>query len=94
MYNIALVSHYICEKFYKITYKRNNVEKTVYGYLLNYANGNIVLLAEEGVYHIQYKDIIFMAPDGEKILEEYKKYNTEYIDLLMTFIKKEEKNEM
>ena len=77
MYNIALVSHYICEKFYKITYKRNNVEKT-----------------EEGVYHIQYKDIIFMAPDGEKILEEYKKYNTEYIDLLMTFIKKEEKNEM
>lgn len=91
MYNMALVSNYICEKFYKVIYKRNNEEKTIRGMLLNYASGNIVLLAAEGVYHIQYKDIVFMAPNEERVLE---KYNTEYIELLKTFVRKEEKNEM
>ena len=84
MYDIAKVSSYICDKFYKVVYKRGDIEKSVIGLMLNYASGNIVLLAEEGVYHIKYNDIVFMKPDGDIPIEKLSK---EYIDVIATFVK-------
>lgn len=84
MYDIAKVSSYICDKFYKVIYKRGDIEKSVIGLMLNYTSGNIVLLAEEGVYHIKYNDIIFMRPDGDIPIEKLSK---EYIDVIATFVK-------
>lgn len=84
MYDIATISNYICEKFYEVIYKRGDIEKSVIGLLLNYASGNIVLLAEEGVYHIKYHDIIFMRPNGNVPIDKFSK---EYIDVIATFIK-------
>lgn len=52
----------ICEKYYVVEYKHNDITSTIKGYLLNYNSGNIVLLSKEGIYHLQYSDIIFMKP--------------------------------
>lgn len=51
-----------CDKYYIIEYDHYGYKQTVKGLLLNYYNGNIVLLADEGIYHLKYKDIIFMEP--------------------------------
>lgn len=62
--NMTAVTEYVCNKYYHIEYKTENrlMEGVAKGLLLNYASGNVVLLSEEGIYHIKYKDIIFMKP--------------------------------
>jgi hypothetical protein len=63
MFNMAAVTEYVCDKYYYVVYKNDNlIEHPIRGLLLNYASGNIVLLAEEGVYHIRYNDILLMKP--------------------------------
>lgn len=63
MFNMGAVTSYVCDKYYYVVYKNDNLIKhPIKGLLLNYASGNIVLLADEGIYHIQYKDIILMKP--------------------------------
>lgn len=62
MFDMCKVTEYVCDKFYYVIYKRYNEEQRAEGLLLNYASGNIVLLSEKGIYHIRYKDIVFMKP--------------------------------
>ena len=58
-----IITDYICGKYYYVVYKRDMYdEKRVEGVLLNYNGGSIDLLSEAGVYHIEYNDIVFMAP--------------------------------
>ena len=47
--------------------------------LLNYYSGNIVLLSEDGIYHMKYQDIIFMKPIN---ISSLNKVNIEYKELL------------
>ena len=86
MYNMGAITGYICNKYYYVVYKNNDlIECPIKGLLLNYASGNIVLLADEGIYHIKYSDILFMKPIKniplERCSEEYQKiiqsFNTE-----------------
>lgn len=51
-----------CNKYYLVEFNHNYKDNFVTGLLLNYNSGNIVLLAEEGIYHIKYGDITFMRP--------------------------------
>ena len=51
-----------CNKYYLVEFNHNCKENFVTGLLLNYNSGNIVLLAEEGIYHIKNGDITFMRP--------------------------------
>lgn len=71
MPNEYMLSNYICERYYIVTYKIYQDEKTVKGLLLNYQSGNIVLLSEDGIRHIKFKDIVFMSPTVMKPLEQY-----------------------
>lgn len=77
MHNTNAVTDYICNKYYYVIYKNCNLTEPIQGLLLNYAGGNIVLLADEGIYHIKYNDILFMKPIKylplEKCSEEFKK---------------------
>lgn len=52
----------ICDKNYVVEYNHYGYENTIKGKLLNYCSGNIVLLAEDGIYHLKYRDITYMAP--------------------------------
>ena len=81
MYNIAKVSSYICDKFYAVTYSEDGLIRKTFGLMLNYASGNIVLLSEDGVYHIRYKDILFMKSIDVPI----EKLNKEYADVISAF---------
>ena len=70
----AIINSYICDKFYHVVYKRELDEKKVNGVLLNYNGGTIDLLTEDGIYHIEYRDIVFMRPvkmPKDKINEEF-----------------------
>ena len=72
----AAINSYICDRFYHVIYKREYDEKRVNGVLLNYNGGTVDLLAEDGVYHIEYKDIIYMQPikmPEDRISEQFKK---------------------
>lgn len=62
MYNRNAITDYVCNKYYYVVYNNCNLTKSIQGLLLNYANGNIVLLADEGIYHIRYSNILFMKP--------------------------------
>lgn len=73
------ISDYICNRYYIVDYNYYGSETTVKGLLLNYHYGNIVLLSEDGIYHIKYKDIVFMKPIKMKSLD---KFNIEYQNLL------------
>lgn len=78
MYDIGAVTSYVCDKYYYVVYKNDNlIGHPVKGLLINYASGNIVLLADEGVYHIRYNDILFMKPIKnfplDKCSEEFQK---------------------
>ena len=68
---------YVCDRYYIIDYNHYGYTLTVKGFLLNYYNGNIVLLSEDGIYHLKYKDIVFMkpvdTPSLDKFSPEYKK---------------------
>lgn len=52
----------VCDKNYIVEYNHCGYENIIKGKLLNYWSGNIVLLTEDGIYHLKYKDIIYMAP--------------------------------
>ena len=83
MYNIGAVTGYVCDKYYYVEYKNGcALERPIVGLLLNYASGNIVLLADEGVYHIKYSDIMFMKPIKNFPLERCSK---EFQDLIKSF---------
>ena len=86
MLNIDKAFEYACDKYYYVIYEidRCGCEQNVEGLLLNYAGGNIVLLSNKGIYHIKYKDIVFMKPieprmnlseEFKEILELFKKDN-------------------
>ena len=70
---------YVCDRYYIIDYNHDGYSSTTKGFLLNYYNGNIVLLAEDGIYHLKYKDIVFMKP--AKVLP-LNKFSSEYQELL------------
>lgn len=77
MLNIDKAFEYACDKYYYVIYDINNCgcEQNAEGLLLNYAGGNIVLLSNKGIYHIRYKDIVFMKPIEprlDKLSEEFK----------------------
>lgn len=73
---------YACDKYYLVIYDREHCghEQRIEGLLLNYASGNVVLLADKGMYHIKYKDIVFMKP----IQLPLNSLNKEYLKLLKT----------
>ena len=87
MFDMSKICEYVCGKYYHVTYGRDIIgrEQFAQGLLLNYYGGNIVLLSEKGIYHIKYKDIIFMKPieppinklneDFKELLESFKKDN-------------------
>lgn len=87
MFNMAKVTEYACDKYYRVIYKRDYYEEEhkVEGLLLNYASGNIVLLSEKGIYHIKYNDIVFMKP----IEPPTNRLSKEFNDLLKSFKKNE-----
>ena len=60
----------ICGKYYIVEYKHDNIISKTKGCLLNYNGGNIVLLSKEGIYHLQYSDIIFMKPISSFYIDE------------------------
>lgn len=80
MLEIDMAFKYACDKYYFIIYDRRHCgdEQRVEGILLNYVSGNIVLLSENGIYHIPYKDILFMKP----IIPIIEKFNKEYADVV------------
>ena len=87
MFDMSKVCEYVCDRYYHVTYDRDAIgrEKFAQGLLLNYYDGNIVLLSEKGIYHIKYNDIIFMEPieprmdklseDFKELLESFRKDN-------------------
>lgn len=77
MKNMDKAFKYACDKYYHVIYDRDHYgyEQRAEGLLLNYASGNIVLLSDKGMYHIKYKDVIFMKPiepPMNKLSEEFK----------------------
>lgn len=76
------ICSYVCDKYYIVDYNYYDTTLTVKGFLVTYYGGNVVLLSEEGIYHIKYKDIIFMKP--MKMLPPLDKFNTEYQKVLET----------
>lgn len=64
MFDMSKVCEYVCDRYYHVVYSlgQYDVEQSVHGLLLNYYSGNVVLLSEKGIYHIKYKDIVFMRP--------------------------------
>jgi hypothetical protein len=75
----AAIGNYVCNRHYIVNYNYYGCEETCAGFLLNYYGGNIVLLSEDGIYHIKYKDIVFMKPGRIKSLD---KFNIEYQNLI------------
>ena len=73
------ICEYACNKYYVVDYNHNGYKSTVKGMLLNYYSGNIVLLSEDGIYHMKYQDIIFMKPIN---ISSLNKVNIEYKELL------------
>ena len=52
----------ICDKNYVVEYNHYGYENTIKWKLLNYYSGKIILLTEDGIYHLKYRDITYMAP--------------------------------
>ena len=73
------ICEYTCNKYYAVDYNHNGYKSTVKGMLLNYYSGNIVLLSEDGIYHMKYQDIIFMKPIN---ISSLSKTSVEYKELL------------
>lgn len=85
------ITDYICDRFYYVVYGDGFGRKNIVdGLLLNYTNGDIILLGENGIYHIKYRDIYFMTPYKnyplEKYSEEYQKLIREYFCNSIQFI--------
>lgn len=87
--NIFKAFDYACGKYHIVIYDRGHVgykqRAHAHGLLLNYVNGKIVLLSDKGIYHLNYKDVIFMKPieppldelseEFKEVLESFKKDN-------------------
>ena len=80
------ICEYACDRYYIVDYNHDGYTLTTKGFLLNYYNGNVVLLAENGIYHLKYKDIVFMKP----IQLPLGIFNKEYLELLNTLREYEE----
>ena len=79
MRHLDRIFEYACGRYYRVVYKNDYPEKSISGLLINYARGNIVLLSEEGIYHIKYEDIISMHP--MKIFN-LKEFNNDYRSII------------
>ena len=87
-YNIGAVTGYVCGKFYYVKYLNDGfIDVSIKGLLLNYASGDIVLLADEGVYHIKYSNILFMKPIKKFPLD---KCSEEFQNLIKSFDTKDD----
>ena len=73
------VCNFVCGRYYLVEYKYCDVILDIKGLLENYYGGNVILLAEDGVYHIKYKDIVHMRPVKMPSLD---KFNERYQELL------------
>lgn len=64
MCDMKNLAEYVCGKFYYVVYTDNNSTEypPIKGLLVNYNNGNIVLLVDGGIYHISYSNILLMKP--------------------------------
>lgn len=64
MQNLDKAFEYACNKYYRVFYNTDygKFEHKVEGLLLNYTGGNTVLLSDKGIYHIKYKNIVYMEP--------------------------------
>lgn len=82
------ICEYVCDRYYIVDYGYKGDTLTVKGFLLNYYNGNIVLLAENGIYHLKYKDIVFMKP----VQLPLGVFNNKYLELLKTLREYSEEN--
>ena len=82
------ICEYVCNKYYAIQYNHAGYKSTIKGLLLNYYSGNVVLLSEDGIYHLKYQDIIFMKPVNTPSLN---KFNPEYREVLKKLQVKEVK---
>lgn len=79
MRHLDRISEYACGRYYRVVFKNDYPEKSINGLLLNYAGGNIVLLSEDGIYHIKYGDIISMRPMKVFNLKEF---NDDYREII------------
>ena len=76
---------YACDRFYLVRFDDNTGDyKTVRGLLLNYSSGQIVLLAETGIYHLSYRDIVHMRPIETAFV--MKRSCKEYRDLIQNYL--------
>lgn len=92
MYDMGAVTGYVCDRFYYVKYQNDSlIDIAVKGLLLNYASGNIVLLADEGIYHIKYGDILFMKPIKNFPLE---KCSEEFKNLIQSFDTQDDRKQM
>ena len=76
MFPMSKVTEFVCNKYYHVVYRRDflDPDQSVNGLLLNYSGGNVVLLSEKGIYHIKYRDVVFMRPiepPTNKLSEEF-----------------------
>lgn len=87
MVNMDRAFGYACDKYYCVVYDRdhNGCEQRAEGLLLNYYGGNIVLLSDKGMYHLKYRDVVFMKP----IEPRMDKFSEEFKELLES-LKKDE----
>lgn len=77
------ICNHACGRYYIIDYDYCGTVLSVKGLLENYYNGNIILLSEDGLYHIKYKDIVFMKPIKMPSLD---KFNEGYQELLKVLL--------
>ena len=71
--------NFACGRYYLVEYEHYGVILSARGLLENYFGGNIVLLAENGIYHIKDKNIVHMQPIKMPSLD---KFNERYQNLL------------
>ena len=80
---------YACDRYYLVIYDRGHsgYEQNVEGLLLNYTSDNIILLSDKGIYHIKYRDVVFMKPiDIEPRMDKF----SEGFKELLKFLKRED----
>ena len=65
------VCNFVCGRYYLVEYKYCDVVLSIKGLLENYFGGNVILLAEDGIYHIKYKDIVHMRPVKMPSLDKF-----------------------
>ena len=75
------ICNYVCGGYYIINYNHCGVVLSVEGLLEHYCKGNIILLSEDGLYHIKIKDVVLMKPIKMPSLD---KFNERYQELLKT----------